>query len=76
MLLTLKQARLLRGLTQKDMAKRLGVHEQTYMNWERNPDQISIRNAKFISEILDMDYNVIFFGQDSNLIREETKKIG
>lgn len=67
--LTLKQARLLKGLTQKEVAKKLGVHVQTYSNMEKNPDDVTIGEAKLISEILGFSYDFIFFSGDSTLSR-------
>lgn len=66
---TLKQARLLKGLTQKEVAKKLGVHVQTYSNMERNPDDVTVGEAKLISEILGFSYDFIFFNGNSTLSR-------
>ncbi|WP_335682140.1 helix-turn-helix transcriptional regulator [Priestia flexa] len=66
---TLKQARLLKGLTQKEVAKKLGVHVQTYSNMERNPDDVTVGEAKLISEILGFSYDFIFFNDNSTLSR-------
>ncbi len=68
---TLKQARLLKGLKQDEMAERLGVHVQTYRRMEKQPDTVTIGDAKKISEILEMDYDYIFFSSDSTLSRVE-----
>ncbi len=67
---TLKQARLLKGLKQEEMAKRLGVHVQTYRRMEKQPDTVTVGDAKKISEILQMDYDYLFFNDDSTLSRE------
>lgn len=60
MKLTLKQARLLKGFTQRDIANELGVHVQTYSKMEKEPDTVTIGEAKRISEILGLDYDYIF----------------
>ncbi|WP_235859204.1 helix-turn-helix transcriptional regulator [Priestia flexa] len=65
----MKQARLLKGLTQKEVAKKLGVHVQTYSNMERNPDDVTVGEAKLISEILGFSYDFIFFNDNSTLSR-------
>ncbi|APT45094.1 helix-turn-helix transcriptional regulator [Bacillus safensis] len=67
--LTLKHARLLKGLKMKDMAKELNVHVQTYSKMEKFPDTITIGEAKKISEILGMSYDQIFFNSNSTLGR-------
>ncbi|WP_430482773.1 helix-turn-helix transcriptional regulator [Rossellomorea marisflavi] len=66
---TLKQARLVKGLTQKDMAEKLNVHVQTYMKMEKRPDDVTIGDAKKICEILNMNYDFIFFNSNSTLSR-------
>ena len=66
---TLKQARLLKGLKMKDMAKELNVHVQTYSRMEKFPDTITIGEAKKISKILGINYDHIFFSADSTLSR-------
>lgn len=69
MIFTLKQARLLRGYTMKYMADRLDVHVQTYSKMEKHPDEVTIRDAKKICEILSMSYDRIFFNDNSTLSR-------
>lgn len=69
MILTLKQARLLKGFTQRDIATRLGVHVQTYSKMEKQPDEVTIGEAKKICEILDFNYDLIFFNTNSTLSR-------
>lgn len=71
MKLTLKQARLLADLTQKEVADILGVHVQTYMKWERNPEDMSVGTAKQLSKIFDVGFEEIFFDKESNLNRHK-----
>lgn len=63
MLLTLKQARLISGLTQESIAKNLGIHVQSYRKIENSPDSATVLQCKKISEIVGIDYNNIFFGK-------------
>ncbi|WP_260286773.1 helix-turn-helix transcriptional regulator [Peribacillus aracenensis] len=70
MILTLKQARLIKGFTQREIAKKLGVHVQTYSKMEKNPGDVTIKEAKKICDILDLSYDFIFFNVDSTLSRE------
>lgn len=72
MKLTLKQARLLSGLTQKEVACKMNVHVQTYMKWEKNPENMSIKAARQFSQIVGCDFEKIFFDKESNLIRHNT----
>jgi DNA-binding XRE family transcriptional regulator len=70
MKMTLKQARQLAGLTQKDVADMLGVHPHTYMKWERSPEEMSVGTAKQFARIVKQDFEEIFFDIESNLIRQ------
>lgn len=67
---TLKQARLLKGFKQKEIAQKLGVHVQTYSKMENFPDKVTIGDAKKICEILGMSYDYIFFNTDSTFSRD------
>lgn len=72
MALSLKQARLLADLTQKEMAARLGVHRQTYMKWEHNADEMPIGKAKQFAKIVGRDIDEIFFHSKSTLSRNDS----
>ena len=74
MLLTLKQARLIRELTQEQVAELLGVHVQTYRKIEQDPDEATVKQAKTLSDKLNVDYNEIFFGNNSSLTRYKSKE--
>lgn len=63
MSLTVKQWRLLKGLTQEHMADKCGVHRNTYASWEENPENITIGNAKKIANALEESIDVIFFAK-------------
>jgi len=69
---TVKQARLLAGLTQKEVAQMLKMHVQTYMKLEKNPELMSIKTAKEFSRIVGRNFEEIFFDNQSNLIRFDT----
>lgn len=59
--LSLKQWRLIKAKTQEEMAERLGMHVQTYRRLEENPDEVTIKQAKIISDFFGVSYNDIFF---------------
>lgn len=61
MSLTLKQARLVSGKTQRELADFLGIHLQTYRKIEVKPETATIKQAKDISKLLGISYNEIFF---------------
>ena len=59
--LTVKQHRLIREISQEEMAEKVGVHVQTYRAWEENPEKISIAKAKKIAAAFNISINEIFF---------------
>lgn len=59
--LTVKQHRLIREISQEEMAEKVGIHVQTYRAWEENPEKISIAKAKKIASAFDISINEIFF---------------
>jgi DNA-binding XRE family transcriptional regulator len=61
MTLSLKQARLIREKSQRDIADILGVHVQTYRKLEENPNLTTVEQAKKISAYLKVPYDEIFF---------------
>ncbi|MCU4757435.1 helix-turn-helix transcriptional regulator [Bacillus cereus] len=69
MILTIKQARLIKGFTQNEMAQQLNVHVQTYRNMENHPDEVTVGNAKKICDLLGISYDQIFFNDNSTLSR-------
>jgi DNA-binding XRE family transcriptional regulator len=69
-ILTMKQARLLAGLTQQETADLLDVHKQTYVKWERKPDLIPLGKARNFSKTVERRIDEIFFDTDSTLSRE------
>ncbi|PEE37827.1 helix-turn-helix domain-containing protein [Bacillus cereus] len=69
MIFTMRQARLVKGITQQDMAQKLNVHVDTYRKMEKHPDRVTIGNAKKISNLLGISYDQIFFNDYSTLSR-------
>lgn len=62
---TVKQARLLSGKTQCEMAGLLEIHRDTYRKIEENPDCASVKQAKEICEITGIGVDQIFFSKMS-----------
>lgn len=62
----MKMARVGAGLRQKDVAEQMGIHVQTYMKMEQNPEDISIKDAKRFAEIVGVSWTDIFFQNNSN----------
>lgn len=68
---TVKQVRLMADKTQHEMAEELGIGVDTYRRIERNPNSATVEQAKQISNIVGISYDIIFFGTDSILNRVE-----
>lgn len=66
---TLKSARMFRDLTQQEMADSLGVHCNTYAEWEKHPEKVRIKDAEKIALVLEMPMNAIFYGSDTTKCR-------
>ena len=66
MKISLKAARVNANLTQKEVAEVLGVHEQTYLKMEQNPEDIAIKDAMILCRLFNAEIADIFFGADSN----------
>lgn len=63
--ISLPAARVNKKLSQREMAKKLGVHEVTYQKWEKNPRNIKIEVAHKISEITEIPMDDIDFCPES-----------
>ena len=59
--LTLKTARVNKGLTQSQAAKRLNVSKGTLGNWERGKCFPSIERVKQIEELYEVAYDDLIF---------------
>lgn len=67
---TVKQHRLLCGMTQEAVSEKLGVHVNTYAAWEKNPEKISIATSKMLATIFNVSVdNIIFLPNDSTKCR-------
>lgn len=75
MVFTLKQARLLKGYTQLDVAKHLKVHVQTYARMEKYPDTVKVGEAKSICDLFEMSCDDIFFNTNSTLSGVKKEKV-
>ena len=60
--ISLKSARINANLTQRQLGKIVGVHENTIAKWENDPAEMSIRNAEKVCKALDVQLSDIFFG--------------
>lgn len=59
--LTLRQWRVLKGLTQKDVADALGTHQTVYARWEKDPyGKLSLDKADKLSKLFGMSREQLF----------------
>ena len=59
--LTLRGARLAREMTQEQLAHECGVHVNTYIAWEKEPNKIPVGMALRICEVLNTSIDHIIF---------------
>lgn len=59
--MTLRQHRLVREISKEEMAQKLGVHINTYSNWENEPQKISIEAAYKICNIFGITPDMLIF---------------
>lgn len=69
---SVKQARQYAGLTQIDVANRLGISRDSYRKIELTPDKTPVVLAKKFSEIVGISIDQIFFSQDFTLSRNNS----
>lgn len=60
---TLKQARLLAGMTIEEARKIISVSKSTYISYEDNPDKMTVAQAKKLAEAFNVPYDEIFFSR-------------
>ena len=49
-----------KGLYQKDVAKKIGIHPQTYFRKERGLMEFTVREARMLAKILDCTIDDLF----------------
>ena len=66
MAITLKAARINKGLTQLEASKMIGVTEDTIGNWERARSFPNVPQIRKIEEIYGIPYHELIFLPESN----------
>lgn len=59
--MTIKQARVLAGLTQVEMAKKLGVSTATYLSYEKRRNEMRVNTAIKFSTIVNVPVENLIF---------------
>lgn len=63
---TVRDARIDLGLTQAEMAAKLGISRPTYAKWEETPGIMTVDAARRVCRILGKQFSDIFFGNMMN----------
>ncbi len=71
MAITIRAARVNKGLRQSDVADVLGVSTNTYNRMENSPDSIRVGHARKLSKLFGVDLDSLFLDGDS--ISDEVK---
>jgi transcriptional regulator with XRE-family HTH domain len=64
--LTLKSARQIKGLTQEEAAKSIGISVETLQNYEKGKSFPTILTLKKIEDVYQVSYNDLIFLQDNH----------
>lgn len=64
-----KMARQFAGLTQTEMAEKIGVSRDTYRRIEASPETATISQGKKIAAVTGVSFDAIFFGTESTKSR-------
>lgn len=65
---TIKQARVLAGLTQAEMAEKIGINRSTYIKIEKDPLRATIRQINQISEMTGVSIVDLFLTKNSTFV--------
>lgn len=68
----IKKSRLITGLTQKEVAKKLNISSQAFSAWERDASKPAGVSAIKLAEVLSIDHKWLLFGDEP---REKNKRI-
>ncbi|MDD6706719.1 MAG: helix-turn-helix transcriptional regulator [Olsenella sp.] len=60
----LRGVREMRGLTQKEVADKLGITRQTYAIYEANQERMTIEQAKAVCRLLKCDLEDVFLSSN------------
>lgn len=76
---TIKEWRVHRGYTQKEIASLMQVRPATVSNWEKNPKSMKVEYVEMLSKILGTKMeNIIFLPSNRNLpsnLKKEDKTV-
>jgi transcriptional regulator with XRE-family HTH domain len=72
----LKEARLNAGLTQSQLAEKIGVAKSTYCNWEQGTREPNVLKLKAIAKALGVTGDYLLGMEEPNIIHKAQNKYG
>ena len=64
--ITIRSARVNKGLTQEQASKELGIHKTTLLRWEKDSSCIPTKMVEKMLELYDVPFDHIFLGKCAN----------
>ena len=64
--ITMRTARAMNNMTLKDASEKLGVHENTLRNWEKDSTNIPAEKIRRIIDLYGVSFEHLFFGKSAN----------
>ena len=64
--ITIRSARVNKGLTQEQASKALGIHKITLLRWEKDSSCIPTKMVEKMLELYDVPFDHIFLGKCAN----------
>lgn len=71
----IREQRLKKGLTQRQLAEMIGVKHNSISDWENNKSEPDSNTIKLLMKALDVDANSLLGWNDTENIKSEAKKL-
>ena len=68
--MTLKALRARVNLSRREVAEKLGIHQQSLYNWEKNSEKLPLEIAKKLSELYQYPIKYIYVGTQDEYIND------
>lgn len=72
--LTMRQWRLVKEMSIEAAAKACGVHPNTYAYWEKNPENVKVKDAVKVAQALGVSVDDIFFTATQQNVARATER--
>lgn len=74
MKITIFEWRKAKGMTLEEAAAACGVHPNSIVNWEKDPDKITVGNVRKLAGALGLSMDDIFLGEPIPKVEKKKKK--